>query len=424
MSTSDGAVVVIGAGQAGHQVASSLRLRGYPSAVVLVGDENGLPYQRPPLSKEFLLDSEGRVEVELADENHYVENGIELKLGHPAVSVDRSSRTVVLRSGARLSYEHLVLATGVRPRRLAIAGQDLRNVHTLSTRADAAAVRRRLGSSRNAVVIGGGFIGLEFATVANQLGLHVTVLEAADVVMKRAVSTSVANFLTGRHRRNGIDVRTSASVVELIGEDGKVSAVELISGERIAADLVVLGVGVEPNTELAADTGLAVDNGIVVDEYLRTEDSAVFAIGDCAHYPSAYADGSVRLESVQNAIDQARSVAATLTGSPEPYRAVPWFWSLQAGHKLQIAGLSTGYDSTVVRESAEDGKFSVFCYRDTRLVAVESLSRPADHMAARRLLAAGSSVSPAQAADPSFDLKKHSLRPATELSDRGRSNGP
>ena len=406
----DAGVVIVGTGQAGFQVAASLRKEGYEGPVTLAGEEPGLPYQRPPLSKEYMTGEAGPEKVHLRPEAFYAKQGIDLQPGERLERIDRAGRQVELASGRRLPYEHLVLALGARPRPLPVPGGDLDRVHVLRTLADAEVLRKCLDEAEHVVVIGGGFIGLEFAAAARTRGVGVTVVEALDRPMARVVSPEISRYYTGRHEEAGAQVLLETGVEELEGQGGKVTAVRTADARRLPADLVVVGVGVVPNTEPAEAAGLVVDNGIVVDEHLTTSDPLISAIGDCAAYPSCHAGHRVRLESVQNAVDHGRCVAARLAGRPAPYTSVPWFWSDQHGCKLQIAGLTARREHAVVRGDVEAGAFSVFCFHGDRLVGVESVNRPADHMAARRLLAGEPAVTPEQAADPSFDLKAHAKR--------------
>lgn len=401
-----GHVVIVGSGQGGFQAASSLRDEGYEGTIALVGDEPGLPYQRPPLSKAYLtgkMDEEG---LRLRAPTFYAERRIELVAPETAIRIERAGRRLVLGSGRALAYDHLVLATGARNRLLPVPGAEQSGVVYLRTLADADALRDRIGAARRVVVVGAGFIGLEFAAVAAAQGRDVTVVEATSRPMSRAISVPMSDFFHGLHERAGIRLLFGAVVTRVTGEGGRATGVDTGEGVHLPADLVVVGIGVVPNVELAAEAGLPVANGIVVDAQLLTDDPAISALGDCATYPSAFAGGAaVRLESVQNAVDQAKTVAARLAGRPEPYRAVPWFWSDQGASKLQIAGLAIPHGEAVLRGDPATGAFSVFCYEGGRLVGVESVNRAADHMIARRLLAKGVGPTPGEAADLGLDLK-------------------
>lgn len=406
-------IVIAGAGQAGYQVAASLRQDGYAGRIVLVGDEPGLPYQRPPLSKAFLLGKVGAEALRFRPETWFNEHRVE-RLHTSLVSIERESKQVVLADGQIIAYDHLVLALGARNRVPALPGITLDGVFGLRTLADANALSPRLAEVRNAIVIGAGFIGLEFAAVAAARGIAVQVLELADRPMARAITPQMSAVFDAGHRGWGVTMRYGQSLAQVIGEGGKVTAVETATGERLPADLVVYGIGVLPNAEIAAAAGLAVANGISVDAQLLTSDPAISAIGDVASFPSPWAAAAIRLESVQNAVDQAKAVAARLTGKPSAYAALPWFWTDQGSLKLQIAGLSERSDTPLVIGTPETNQLSVLCFRAGRLAAVESCNRPADHMAARKLLARATTLTATEAAEPGFDLKAYELatRPA------------
>ncbi|MDQ0347379.1 NAD(P)/FAD-dependent oxidoreductase [Ancylobacter vacuolatus] len=397
-------ILILGAGQGGFQAAASLRDCGYEGRLVLVGDEPGLPYQRPPLSKAYMKSEAGIEQIELRAGAFYADHRIEL-VNARATAIDRAGQLVLLEGGAALPYAHLILATGARNRPLPVPGHDLAGVFYLRTLADADALRGKLDVARRVVVIGAGFIGLEFAAVARALGHEVTVLEGAGRVLARAVSPDMSAFFADAHAAMGTKLVLGAGVVGLKGEGGHVTGVETGDGTVHPADFVLVGIGVVPNVELAADAGLEVANGIVVDAHLATMDPAISGLGDAVAYPSRFAGGNVRLESVQNAADQARSLAHRLTGKPAPFDAVPWFWSDQSDLKLQIVGLAAATDSAVLRGDPASRRFSVFRFRDGVLTAIESVNRPADHMLGRRLLAGTPAITPAQAGDESFELK-------------------
>jgi 3-phenylpropionate/trans-cinnamate dioxygenase ferredoxin reductase subunit len=391
-------VVVVGAGQGGFQVAASLREAGHAGPVTLIGDEPALPYQRPPLSKQYLAGTLTMPKLVLRGESFFTARDVTVLGGNPAVAIDRGNRTVVLATGERLPYAHLVLATGARPRRLSIPGADLDGVLVLRSVSDADALRSRLAEATRIVVVGAGFVGMEVAAVASGLGHEVTVVEGLRRPLSRSLAAEVSDFVTETHRKRGVNFRLGRAVVALRGAGGVVHAVELDDGERLSADVVVVGIGVVPNTELARESGLDVGDGVVVDERLLTSDPRISALGDCADYPSAHARRRVRLESVQNAVDQARYVAARLAGTAGPaYTAVPWFWTHQYDLRVQMAGIAAADGPRVVRGDAPSGRFSVFRFdADGVLTSVESVNRAADHMAARKVLAAG-------APRPTFD---------------------
>ncbi|WP_430910989.1 NAD(P)/FAD-dependent oxidoreductase [Methylobacterium sp. sgz302541] len=407
-------IVIAGAGQAGCHAAASLREAGYAGPVTLVGEEPYGPYQRPPLSKAYLAGKTDAAGLALRADAFFSEHAIALRLGTRVSAIDRAGRAVVLGDGERLPYDHLVLALGARNRPLPVPGAELAGIRQLRGLADADALKEALSGAARVAVVGAGFIGLEFAAVAAARGLDVAVVEAASRPMARAVSAETGEFFRAAHESAGIRFLFGAGVAAFEGRDGRVSALRLADGSALPADLVVVGIGVLPNAELAAEAGLAVGDGIRVDAMLATDDPAVSAIGDGARFPSPFAaglsaDGTVRIESVQNAIDQGRCLAARLTGRPAAYTALPWFWSDQGRHKLQIAGLGGPNDASVIRGSGE--AFSVFRFREGVLRAVESVNQAGDHMIARRLIAAGTPLSPEQAADPSLDLKALVLRP-------------
>jgi 3-phenylpropionate/trans-cinnamate dioxygenase ferredoxin reductase subunit len=400
-------VAIVGTGQAGFQAAASLRQEGYAGQIVMIGDEPVPPYQRPPLSKTYLARESGLDELWLRPETFYTQHQIEVLAGETVTAIDRTERRLQLASGGNLAWDHLVLATGARCRPLAVPGAGLEGVLPLRSLADADILRERLDQAREVVVVGAGFIGLEFASVAITRGAVVHIIEVTQQPMGRVVSATISKFFTDAHRRWGAEVLLGTGVTRILGASGKVEGVETTDGQRIPADLVLICIGVIPNAELAREAGLAVDNGIVVDARLATADPAILAIGDCANFPTSFAAGRVRLESVQNAVDQARSVAAYIAGKPEPYDKVPWFWSDQGDLKLQIAGITVGHDDAILRGDLDSGHFSVFCYRGGRLIGVESVNQTADHVVARRLLASDPKLTPQNAADLSYDLRAH-----------------
>ena len=376
-------VVIIGGGQGGFQTAASLRAEGYEERITLIGDEPGVPYQRPPLSKGYLLGKQDQRHTELRPAAFYETHRITLVTAR-ATAIDRHGRRVTLDSGEQIEYDTLVLATGARNRQL-----PLPDVFYLRTLAEAAELRQRLRDANYVAIIGGGFIGLEIAAAARTLGKQVTVIEAGTRVMARAVAPVVSEYFQAQHTAQGVEILLNSTFE---------------SAQR-KADLVIAGIGVVPNLELAQEAGLPVANGITVDANLRTADERIYAIGDCAEYPTSFADGSVRLESVQNAVDQAACVAKAIVGRAARYTAVPWFWTDQYDIHLQMAGLPHGFDQVVSRGDPESRKFSVFYFREGGLRAVDSINRPAEHLAARKLIGARVKLSPDQARDESFDLK-------------------
>ena len=400
-------IVIAGAGQAGLQAAVSLREAGHAGPITLIGEEPGLPYQRPPLSKAFLLGKIPASGLDLRAADFLESQRIGLVVADTVHALDRADKTVRLASGRALPYDHLVLATGARRRELSAPGSGLPGIHYLRTRADAQALKARLASVRTALVIGAGFIGLEFAAVAADLGIACTVIEAAPTLLGRAVSRLTAEHIRATHEARGARFLFGESVARFeAGVDGNVCRAVTVSGERIAADLVVAGIGVIANDELAAAAGLATAGGVVVNERLLTVDPAISAIGDCAVAPHPQAEKPLRIESVQNAMDQGRHLARVLMGAGAAYAALPWFWSDQGGMKLQIAGLTQGHDRAILRGDPASGRFSVFCYRGGRLLGVESINRPADHMAARRFVGQNFAPDAEAASNEGLDLKQ------------------
>ena len=389
-------VLIVGAGQAGMQIAVSLRDNGFEGRIELVGEEPHGPYQRPPLSKAFLHGSADIETLELRAPSFYVDNKIVMVPDEKVITIDLSGERglAVTDTGREIHFDKLALATGSTPRRLPMEGAELDGVLYLRGIADAVELKNRWDAAASVVVIGGGFIGLEVAAGARMDGKEVTVLEAADRLIARAVSPETSEFYRAAHERRGTSVRLDAKISRIVGDGTKVTGVELDGGEVVPADIVMVGIGVIARGELAEQLGLETVNGaIVVNEFAETSDPRVIAAGDAVLLPHPLGgDAQVRLESVQNAVDQAKTAAKTLAGVREPYRAVPWFWSDQADLKLQIAGLSTGYDQTVVRCTPDDESFSVLYYRDGRLIAIDSVNAVSDYMAVRKALGSGSTI--------------------------------
>ncbi|MET0704170.1 MAG: FAD-dependent oxidoreductase [Mycobacterium sp.] len=400
--TPSAGTLIVGASQAGLQLAVSLRDGGDRSPITLVGDEPHGPYQRPPLSKAFLHGTAELDHLWLRTPEVLADLGITLITGEliDTVALDDGGPSGTARSanGRVLPFDRLALTVGARPRRLSVPGAHLDGVRYLRTADDAAALRGLQHDAESVVVIGGGFIGLEAAAVARAQGKSVTVVEAADRLIGRAVAPVVSEFYRAAHTRRGVEVRLGTQVVSLGGQENRVRTVALSDGSQLPADLVIVGIGVEPCIELARQLDLESAGGIVVDRYARTSNPTVVAAGDCTVQPSPSGGvDRVRLESVQNAISQAKTAAATLIGRPQPNDAVPWFWSDQYDLKLQIAGLAAGYDHFVVRGDITGEAFSVLYYRDGALLAVDAVNSPADYMAVRKALGQGGTV-PAEAA--------------------------
>ncbi|WP_262106405.1 NAD(P)/FAD-dependent oxidoreductase [Arthrobacter sp. Marseille-P9274] len=408
-------VVIVGGGQAGLQVADSLRAEGYDRSITVIAEEAGLPYQRPPLSKDYLALGKDPAPLPVRGQGFFDEKAVRLLAGVAATAIDRTSHRIALSDGTELPYTNLVLATGARNRTLDCPGTELPGIHALRTLGDAEALHTQLPSARNVVVVGAGFIGLEFAAAARAHGCTTTVLEYAARPMGRALTPTMSDWFVQAHRELGVHLRLSEGIERFeAGPDGRVAAAVSSTGCTYPTDLVVVGVGVLPNDMLAAEAGLETTNGIVVDETLRTADPNILAVGDCANFPNVHAGARTRLESVQNATDQARHAARTILGIDDPYIAFPWFWSTQGPYRLQMAGLTQPSDDTLVLGDLEEAKFSVLCFRTGMLTAVESVNTPADHMAARKLLAAGVRLTRAEAEADGFTLRT-AVKAATGL---------
>ena len=391
-------VVIVGAGQAGAALAAKLRALGATGPITMIGDEAAPPYQRPPLSKAYLLGEMEEARLWLRSPDFWADNHIELRLGQPVTAIDRAAKTVTV-GGQTLPYDQLALTTGSSPRRLPAAiGGDLAGVFTVRSLKDVDQMRREFTPGRRLVVIGGGYIGLEAAAVARKLGLDVTLIEMAPRILGRVASPETADFVRKTHTEKGVTILESTGLERILGETS-VTGIRLADGREIAADFVVVGVGITPGAALAEAAGIALDNGIATDAFSRTSDPSVWAAGDCASFP--WQGGRIRLESVGNAIDQGEIVAENMLGAGKTYEAKPWFWSDQYDLKLQIAGLNIGYDRVITREI---GGISHWYYRGEQLLAVDAMGDARAYMVGKRLIDAGKSPAPDQiAAAP--DLK-------------------
>lgn len=398
-------IVIVGAGQAAAQAIQTLQANEYDGKIVLIGDEPYVPYERPPLSKGLLA---GEIELEklfFKKPTYFAEKGIDLRLKTTATGIERAAKRLTLDDGSTLAYDQVLLTTGARVRRISIPGADLPGVHYLRGIDDVLGIRAELAPGKRLVLVGAGYIGLEVAAVANKLGADVTVLEMMDRVMARVVAPPVSAFYDKVHRDAGVDIRLQTGVVAFEG-DGRVTAVVTDKGDRVAADMVIVGIGVVPNMELAKDAGLAVDNGIVVDDCGRTSDPDIFAAGDVTNHPNALLGRAIRLESVQNAVSQGRAAALAMLGKPEPYAEVPWFWSDQYDLKLQIAGLSEPTDEAVVRGDPATRKFSVAYLRGGVFVAINTINMLKDFLPAKKLIAERRVVDKIRLADATISLKE------------------
>lgn len=393
-------IIIIGAGQAGASLGEKLRLEGYEGKVTLIGKEPVPPYERPPLSKAYLLGESAKERLFLRPEAIYVEKDIALRLGTQVTAIDTAAKTVTA-GGETLDYDQLALTTGSEPIRLpAAVGGDLNGVFTVRTLADIDTMSPRFVEGARVLVVGGGYIGLEAAAVAAKLGLHVTLVEMADRILGRVAAAETADVIREAHRHQGVDIREGVGLARLIG-DGMVSGAELTDGTTLDADFVIVGIGIRPSIALAEAANITCDNGISVDTQGRTSAPSVWAAGDCTSFP--YKGGKLRLESVQNAIDQAQAVAKNMLGAGEDYVPYPWFWSDQYELKMQIAGLNTGYDQVVVRSG--DVGCSHWYFQAGKFIAVDAIDAARDYMVGKRLLEMGKQITPTQAADPETNLK-------------------
>ena len=408
-------VIIIGAGQAGGETAQRLRQSGFTGDITLLGEEPVGPYQRPPLSKAYLKGELDMDRLLLRPASVYAEENIALLTRTRGVWIDRANKKVRIEGGRELPYDALVLATGAKPRKLPLVGADLDGVHLFRTAADVDAVRTRFTSGAKLIVIGAGYIGLEVAAVARQCGLEVTVLETAVRPLSRVTSPEVAGFFLDEHTRQGVRFVLGGQCAVIKGAD-RVTGVGLTDGAELPADLVIAGIGVTPDVAIAEQCGLTVNNGIVTDRHCRTSDPAIFAIGDCAARPMQHFDGRiVRLESVHNAVEGAKIVAAVLTGAKDHTEEAPWFWSDQYDLKLQIAGLFHGYDHVAFRGVMADRAFAAFYYKGDRLIAVDAVNKPGEYLGAKMLIQTNRTLLPSVIEDTS--------RPMKELVASARVNG-
>jgi len=399
-------VVIVGAGHAGGSAAAFLRQYGHEGPIVLIGEEPLLPYQRPPLSKAWLKGEADADSLALKPQEWYAEANVALRLQGVATSLNRGDRTVTLASGEVISYDFLILATGARARALPIPGADLSGVLALRTAADAEALKAALGPGKRLAVVGGGYVGLEAAASARALGAEATVIERESRVLARVACETLSTFFQDYHGARGVTFELNANVEAFEGEDGRVTGVRLKGGEVVACDAALVGVGAHPNVELAQDAGLECTGGIVVDLEARTSDPRVFAIGDVAHRPLPIYERQFRLESVPNALEQAKQAAAAIVGRAGPPPELPWFWSDQYDLKLQIAGLPFDADSTIVRGDVAAAKFAVFHLKGDLVQAVEAVNAPPEFMAGKQLIAKRTPVSKTKLADPAISMKE------------------
>lgn len=400
-------VVIVGGGHGGAQAAIALRQGGFTGSIALISSEPELPYERPPLSKDYLGGDKPFERLLLRPAAFWGEREIEMVLGQTIVAVDPAAHALTLEDGARVGYGKLIWATGGAPRRLTCAGHDLSGVHAVRTRADVDAMMAELSAVEQVVVIGGGYIGLEAAAVLSKLGKRVVLLEALDRVLARVAGEALSRFYEAEHRAHGVDLRLGARVECLDGDGGRVTGVRLAGGETVSAQMVVVGIGIEPAVAPLLAAGAAGGNGVAVDGLCRASLPDVFAIGDCALHANRFADGAwIRLESVQNANDQANAAAAAILGGEAEYDAVPWFWSNQYDLKLQTVGLSVGHDQAVLRGDPAARSFSVVYMREGRVVALDCVNAVKDYVQGRKLVADGARIAAAELADTTIPLKQ------------------
>lgn len=395
-------IVIVGGGHAAGQAAASLRQERYEGEILIVGEEPHIPYQRPPLSKQYLSGEYGLERVFLRPLRFYESKDIGVRSGVRVESIDPGRKTVACSDGDRIRYDKLLLATGARPRKLAAPGAELRGIHYLRTLADVDAIKQDFDPGRRIAIVGGGYIGLEVAAVAVEAGLVVTVLEMEDRILQRVTTPAMSSFYEDIHTAKGVEIRTGMRAESFAGAD-RLTGVVCDGGEVVPADLAVVGIGIEPNVELAEGVGLDCNDGIVVDAYTRTSDPHIYAAGDCTNHPNSVLGRRLRLESVPNAMEQSRVAAANLADTPRAYANVPWFWSDQYDLKLQMVGFSTEAERQVVRGSPETRRFAIFYLDGATLVAADAVNSTREFMVARQLV--GKDVDPGQLADPNVDLK-------------------
>lgn len=401
-------LIIVGAGHAAGQAVATLKQKKFAGEIRLIGEENWLPYQRPPLSKKFLAGQLPAERLYVKPPAFYEDPSVSVQLGTRIAGIDRTQREVVSESGNAQPYDKLILAIGASARRLELPGCELRGIHYLRTIDDVLAIREHVKKGRRMVIVGAGYIGLEVAAVAATLGLKVTVVEMQDRVMKRVVSPQISHIYEAVHREHGVELRLNTGIERFLGEQ-RVSGLKLADGQELPADLVVIGIGIRPNVALAESAGLEVEDGIVVDDRCRTSDPDIYAVGDCTFHPNALLGRSIRLESVHNALEQARTAAANVCGEDLCYADVPWFWSDQYDLKLQIAGLSSGYDQAVMRGDTKARCFTCVYLKAGRIIAVDAVNSPKDFIQSKKLIAEHAPLDLARLPDPATELKDLAL---------------
>ena len=396
-------LVIVGAGQSAIQCITSLRKEDYPGLITLVGEEEHLPYQRPPLSKGFLEDTVSNERLYFKKLEFFIENKVKLKLGTKAEEIDIENNNIHLSDNTKLSFDKLVFATGSSVRKLDFPGKDLNSIHYLRGLDDALSIKKDLQTRQNIVVVGAGYIGLEVAAIAAKQNKSVTVIEMADRVMNRTVDPQISDYYLNLHQKNGVTFKFNTSLKEIIGTNNPEKVV-CSDGSEVAADMVVIGAGIMPNVELAENAGLSCDNGIVVNEFGKTDHADIYACGDCTNHPNKLLNKKIRLESVHNAMEQSKTVASSIINQSLAYNQIPWFWSDQYDHKLQIVGLSGDHDKVIIRGDMSEAKFMLFYTKDDKLIAVDAVNNSKEFLICKKLVANKVTIKPDEISNPATNL--------------------
>lgn len=403
MTSSNSTCLIIGASHAGAALATAVRKEGWAGRILVIGDETVLPYHRPPLSKALLMGEKTADQIEIFKAAVYEKSAIEFRLGISAESIDRQNKTVLLNNGESIAYDKLALCTGARVRRLDIPGSNLKGVHYLRTLGDAQAIQAEVKPGAKAVIVGGGYVGLETAASLRKLGMEVTVLEMMNRILERVTAPELSAYYSDLHGRHGVSILVNAQALELRGKD-RVQQVVCNDNRVLDADLVIIGIGVIPNTELAAAAGLAIDNGVVVNDGAQTADPDIVAVGDCTNHPNDLLGYRLRLESVPNAMEQAKAAAASICGQHKPYHSLPWFWSDQYNAKLQITSLNRGYDRVVIRGEPSTDQFVAWYLKGDQVLAADCINSAKEFMVAKKIIGQKLALQDSDLADPAVDL--------------------
>ncbi|MDC0591121.1 FAD-dependent oxidoreductase [Gammaproteobacteria bacterium] len=396
-------LVIVGAGQSAIQCITSLKKEDYPGLITLVGEEEHLPYQRPPLSKGFLEDTVSNERLYFKKLEFFIENKVQLKLGIKAEEIDIENNNIHLSDNTKLSFDKLVFATGSSVRKLDFPGKDLNSIHYLRGLDDALSIKKDLQTTQNIVVVGAGYIGLEVAAIAAKQNKSVTVIEMADRVMNRTVDPQISDYYLNLHQKNGVTFKFNTSLKEIIGTNNPEKVV-CSDGSEVAADMVVIGAGIMPNVELAENAGLSCDNGIVVNEFGKTDHADIYACGDCTNHPNKLLNKKIRLESVHNAMEQSKTVASSIINQSLAYNQIPWFWSDQYDHKLQIVGLSGDHDKVIMRGDMSEAKFMLFYTKEDKLIAVDAVNNSKEFLICKKLVANKVTIKPDEISNPATNL--------------------